>query len=97
MNSCVVSDDRVFVLLIIALLSTVMSLTQAERIGGKGEDELVGKGRMLPGLTAMGADFTLECGQKMLDCVTLGSAPWECIGGITCSGKSAVQCVKMAG
>ena len=91
----------------------VMALAQAERISVKGEDEWVVKGRMLAAMVTrsasalgsrtflfvncMGVDFTLECGQSMLDCATLGSAPWECIGGITCSGKSAFQCVKMAG
>ncbi|CAF0979248.1 unnamed protein product [Rotaria sordida] len=48
-------------------------------------------------VTCMGADFTLQCGQKMLDCSTRGKAPWDCIGGLTCSGKSALKCARTAG
>ena len=48
-------------------------------------------------VTCMGASFTLECGQKMLDCAVRGNAPWECIGGLWCSGKSAFNCVKLSG
>ncbi|UJR34669.1 hypothetical protein I4U23_027446 [Adineta vaga] len=48
-------------------------------------------------VTCMGGAFTLECGQKMLDCAMRGKAPWECIGGLWCSGKSAANCVKFSG
>ncbi|CAF0964111.1 unnamed protein product [Rotaria sp. Silwood1] len=48
-------------------------------------------------VTCMGTAFTLQCGQKMLDCATRGKAPWDCIGGLTCSGKSALQCARTAG
>ncbi|CAF1155781.1 unnamed protein product [Adineta ricciae] len=47
--------------------------------------------------TCMGGAFTLECGQKMLDCAMRGKAPWECIGGLWCSGKSAANCAKLSG
>ena len=48
-------------------------------------------------VTCMGVNFTLECGQKMVDCSVRGNLPWECIGGLVCSGKSAYQCVRTAG
>ncbi|CAF4144232.1 unnamed protein product [Rotaria sp. Silwood2] len=48
-------------------------------------------------VTCMGTAFTLQCGQKMLDCATRGKVPWDCIGGLTCSGKSALQCDRTAG